>query len=77
MKAKLENNQRVRVQDAKGDRRRFEGRSGRIVKVQSRLKLKEPPFVHVRLDGASRSHVFLAHELINETAQLYLVRERR
>lgn len=58
--------QRVKVEGATGDRRRFEGRVGVVVRVQERLFSAATPLVHVRLDGLKRSYVLWPRELVPE-----------
>lgn len=64
--------QRVKVEGATGDRRRFEGRVGVVVRVQDVVRVQErlfsaaTPLVHVRLDGLKRSYVLWPRELVPE-----------
>ncbi len=64
----MELGQRVEVGEAKGDRERFRGRHGCIVRLQPRpLRSCPEPWPHVLLDGAKRSRVFFSHELTPES----------
>jgi hypothetical protein len=54
---------RVEARNTTGDRKRFEGRLGEVVRIQQRRKPDQDPFVHVWFDGARRSSVLWSNEL--------------
>ena len=59
---------RVVIEGAKGDRRRFNGKGGELLRLQPRYGRPDAePFAQVRLDGRGNTakgyRVFLPHEL--------------
>lgn len=60
----LTEGQQVKVEGATGDRERFRGRKGKVVRVQKRYEGGLYPLIHVLLDYTKRPHVFLPFELI-------------
>ncbi len=65
--------QRVKIGAAKGDRERYQGRSGELLRLQkSRILVQRGTYAHVLLDGSERSRVFWTHELLVEAEEGWL-----
>lgn len=63
--------QRIKIGAATGDRERFRGRAGEVVKLQRRKPgLRPDTFVQVRVEGHRVLRMFWEHELAeNETCR--------